>query len=242
MREQPAPDWSVGVVVPARNEERLIGRCLSALDGAAARLRRERPHTGVGIVVVLDSCDDATAEVVAGFPGAMALTVDACRVGTARAVGVARLGRHLRHPSRSWIASTDADSAVPDTWLVDQLALADTGVELVTGFVATDLSDSPAAVHDLAPTARHIPDGHRFVYGSNLGFTLKTYLVLGGFAPVPAHEDVDFVERARRHGVRCHASGSICVLTSGRVDGRTPEGYAAFLRTLAQPDLAMETA
>lgn len=228
--------------MPARDEEGLIGRCLSALGVAVARLRAVRPHTTVRTVVVLDRCTDRTARVVATFPEVDALTVDAGRVGRARAEGVDHLIADLGDPRRAWVASTDADSAVPETWLVNQLALADDGAELVTGFVTTDLSDTPDELRGLAPTPTHLPDGHPLVYGANLGFTLRAYLTAGGFAPLRAHEDVEFVEHARRHGVRCHASGSICVLTSGRVEGRAPEGFATYLRTLAHPDLAAESA
>ena len=249
-----ATDWEVGIVVPARDEERLIRRCLTALSTACTRLLAERPLTRVRTVAVLDSCTDRTAEIVAEFPEVTAVTIRAGRVGTARAAGIAALAgdvcgprgprgpRAARTARRTWIASTDADSAVPESWLVDQLALADTGVELVTGFVTTDLSDTPPAVRGLAPTRTHLQDGHPYVYGANLGFTLQTYLDVGGIAPLRAHEDVAFVEHARRHGVRCHASGSICVLTSGRTEGRTPQGYATYLRDLAAPDLASESA
>lgn len=235
-------DWSVGVVVPARDEERLIRRCLTAIAVAGALLRRERPLTSLCVVVVLDSCTDATGDIAAEFPDVLAVPIAAGRVGMARAAGISALAQALPDPGRTWVASTDADSAVPETWLLDQLELADAGAELVTGFVATDLADTPDELRGLAPTATHIPDGHHHVYGANLGFTLETYLALGGFAPLPAHEDVAFVERARRRGVRSHASGSICVLTSGRTEGRAPEGYAAYLRTLAHLDLATESA
>jgi glycosyltransferase involved in cell wall biosynthesis len=234
-------DWRVGVVVPARDEERLIGRCLSALDVAAARLRRERPHAQVHTVVVLDSCTDATDEIVAAHPEVTAVAVTVGNVGAARAAGVEAVRSRLGSSRRAWVASTDADSAVPDTWLLDQLALADTGVDLVTGFVTTDLEDTPRALRDLAPTRTRLEDGHSQIHGSNLGCTLRAYLRLGGFAPVTAHEDVGLVERARRHGMRCHASGTLRVLTSGRVDGRAPDGFAAYLRTLA-PELAEEPA
>lgn len=237
-----APDWSVGVVVPARDEERLIRRCLTGIAAAGARLRRERPQTSLRVVLVLDSCTDGTGEVAAEFPDVRPLAITAGRVGMARDAGVRALAQASPDPSRTWVASTDADSVVPRTWLLDQLRLADDGTRLVTGFVATDLTDAPDELRGLAPTATHIPDGHHHVYGANLGFTLETYLSLGGFPPLPAHEDVAFVEQARRRGVPSHASGSICVLTSGRTEGRAPEGYAAYLRTLAHLDLVTESA
>jgi len=50
---------AVHVVVPARNEEQLIGRCLDALSDARTALRAERPTLEVRVTVVLE---DVAAE------------------------------------------------------------------------------------------------------------------------------------------------------------------------------------
>jgi len=49
--------WRIGVVVPARDEERRIGPCLEAV--AAAVQRAGRPAV---VCVVADRCRDSTAE------------------------------------------------------------------------------------------------------------------------------------------------------------------------------------
>ncbi|WP_168583465.1 glycosyltransferase family 2 protein [Gephyromycinifex aptenodytis] len=63
-QEHPRPAEAT-VIIPAYNEERVIGRCLEALapylqPGACPRL---------AVIVVANGCRDNTAQVAAGFPG-----------------------------------------------------------------------------------------------------------------------------------------------------------------------------
>lgn len=231
--------WTVGVVVPARNEEALIGRCLEALADAATRLRQAAPGCTVDIVVVLDSCTDRTAEIVAQFPEVRTVTTDVGTVGAARALGVAAVADRVHDPRGVWIACTDADSAPPPEWLVGQLTIAEQGHALVAGVVWVDPDDPdlPSEIaHAVEESHTGVPDGHDRVHGANLGFTLQTYLDLGGFAPTPAHEDVLFVRHARARGVPSFASGSLPVLTSARLEARAPQGFAAWLREQCPPE------
>ncbi|MBD7997351.1 glycosyltransferase [Oerskovia gallyi] len=221
----------LAVVVPVNDEEELLPRCLAALDVAVARLRAERPAVRVEVVVVLDDCTDRSASLAGSSPFTVVET--RCRrVGAARAAGVeaatGRLGRG--RPARLWIASTDADSAVPAHWLTHQVALAEAGADLVIGTVRPDFDDlSPA--QRAAWVATH-PVGHAngHVHGANLGIRGDLYLAAGGFPGVAEHEDVGLVERARDAGARVVASDGGRVLTSGRTTGRTPGGYARHLR------------
>ncbi|MBE7701040.1 glycosyltransferase [Oerskovia sp. Sa1BUA8] len=228
-----APDrvTRVAVVVPVNDEEELLPRCLGALEGAVARLRAERPVVPVAVVVVLDACTDGSARIARSSPFTVVETRHR-RVGAARREGVraasALLGRG--RPERSWIASTDADSAVPPHWLLHQVALAERGADLVVGTVRPDFDDlSPA--QRAAWLATH-PVGHAngHVHGANLGVRGDVYRAAGGFPALAEHEDVDLVARARAVGARVVAADDGCVLTSGRSVGRTPGGYARHLR------------
>lgn len=225
------PVEAVLVVVPVHDEEDLLPACLTAIRGAVERLAGERPDLRVATLVVLDGCTDGSAEVVraAGVPS---LVTDRAGVGRARARGVeaglARLA--AESPARTWLACTDADSVVPRQWLVRQVELADAGADLVVGTVRprlADLSPDRAA----AWRARHVPgraNGH--VHGANLGIRAATYDAAGGFPPVDVHEDVDLVRAARRLGARVVADAGAEVLTSARLVGRAPGGYARHLR------------
>ena len=153
---------AVGVVVPARDEQERIGACLTSLRRALAALPTS---VEVALAVVLDRCTDATpervAEVIADWPGAVAVTVrdpastaytdtrtDAAAdvpvlpsrprgagVGALRDLGVsAVLNRLADHPGAgTWLLSTDADTVVPVDWALTHLRFADDGVHAVAG-------------------------------------------------------------------------------------------------------------
>ena len=95
----------VGIVVPARNEEDLLPAALRALDRAAQPVLRR--GVVVDLLVVADSCADATVE-VARSVGVAVLEVSVGAVGPARAAGFrALLKRHQGTPrARFWLVST----------------------------------------------------------------------------------------------------------------------------------------
>lgn len=222
---------AVAVVIPARDEEALLPACLEAVRVARDVLRAQHPTVDTEVFVVLDACHDDTAGVVARH-GVRAVTSRAGNVGAARALGVEAAAEWAGDRGDLWIAGTDADSVVPPHWLLTQVHLAAHGRDLVVGTV------SPRPV-DLSPEvlaawhARHtLGDGHEHVHGANLGFSLDAYLRVGGFAPLPVHEDVELVEAMRRASVDWVATGAIDVSTSGRRTARAPLGFASYLEGL----------
>jgi len=232
------------VVVPARNEEALIGACLRALLAARAALRAREPAVRCRLIVALDSCTDATADVVAAFaPDVEALSLQVGNVGRSRSAAVDLALCGFDRPREHWICSTDADSAVPETWLLDHLAAAREGALLALGSVRPRHTDlAPGAYDDWL--ARHAT-GARHVFGANLGVRADAYLLAGGFPSLRVGEDVALAEAVEALdpafcsalGVHPDAPVTVSlphsvVLTSGRLDGRTPGGFAGYLRTL----------
>ena len=222
------PVEHVVVVVPARNEEQLVARCLRSVVAAVDALRGPTAH----VVVVLDSCTDDTARFARAFDGRVDVhEIAAGAVGSARAYGVAVGLAAAPDPARTWIACTDADSQVPPNWLTEQLARADAGADVVVGTVRPDPLDLTADQLTAWSATRRpsAPNGH--VHGANLGIRADAYVRAGGFSPWPEHEDVDLVARIAADPA---ASVVACdrgdVLTSGRRVGRTPGGYAGYLR------------
>lgn len=206
------------VVIPARNEAPLIGRCLTAVQRARV--------PDCSVIVVADSCTDETAAIARSFAGVEVIELDAANVGEARRAGI----EHGLQGA-GWIASTDADSKVPANWLSDQLRLAHEGSDVVVGTVRPDAADlSPEQLR--AWSARHNParpNGH--VHGANLGIRSSAYVEVGGFHPLAEHEDVELVERLRVLGKTITPANTAEVVTSGRSFGRTPGGYARYLRS-----------
>jgi glycosyltransferase involved in cell wall biosynthesis len=92
---------AAGVVVPAHNEEVLLPACLAALRRTASALQ-----VPVFLLVVADMCSDRTAA-VARAEGAQVISIQARRVGAARAAGMRELLRLMSgsDPSAVWLAT-----------------------------------------------------------------------------------------------------------------------------------------
>lgn len=213
----------IGVVIPARDEQELIGDCLASIAGASALVA-----VPVVVVVVADGCSDSTADVARGFAGVEVVELAPVGVGLARARGVAAVLAH----GVEWIACTDADSTVPENWLAEQWSLHREGRQLMIGTVRPRFAElSPAHVaHWRATHRRGFPNGH--VHGANLGLSAAAYRAAGGFAGLDEHEDVDLVARLRALGVDEVATDACEVETSARFAGRTAGGYAGHLRRI----------
>lgn len=221
---------ALAVVIPARDEEDLLPACLASVAVAVAALSTAAPQVRSRVFVVLDSCRDDSATIVARHRAVTAVPVHLGNVGAARAAGVEAAAAWARSDgAHLWIACTDADSEVPSHWLVGQLELASEGHDLVVGTVQprpADLTDSELREW----RSRHcLDDGHHHVHGANLGFSLDAYRSVGGFPPLLVHEDVELVAAMRNAGIAHVATGRMPVTTSGRHTGRAPAGFAAFL-------------
>lgn len=222
---------AVAVVVPVNNEEQSLPSCIRGLRSAAFRAGQEHPEVTVEVIFALDRCTDQSADIIESG-GYRWVVSDVPGVGPARAAGAAAaleaLGGFADH--RILIACTDADSIVPSEWLTQQVDLANKGADVIVGAVRPN----PAELDDHRERAWELThldgqaSGH--IHGANLGIRANFYLAVGGFAPLLEHEDVDLVNRAAARGARVEPTERICVLTSGRLEGRTAGGYAGYLR------------
>lgn len=214
----------IGILIPVHNEEALLGDCLKAALIAAS-------HPGlqgepVQILVILDSCSDASATIAEGF-AVQRLELQARNVGHVRGVGA----RHLLNQGARWIACTDADSRVAPDWLVAQLAL---GADAVCGTVTVDTWSEgfdPAAqirYHQ----AYQACSGHRHIHGANLGISAGAYVRAGGFEPLACHEDVQLVRDLERCGASIAWSHTPQVITSARLEARAQGGFGDYLKGL----------
>jgi cellulose synthase/poly-beta-1,6-N-acetylglucosamine synthase-like glycosyltransferase len=224
--------WHIAVLIPARDEELLLKRCLRSISEA----RRCLP-AGVtsDVIVVGDSCTDGTCEIARTWmrgDGAVIESHAGC-VGAARALaaGVA-LSRCPVAPECCWLANTDADCEVPATWLADQLVLAAKGYTAVAGTVSVD----SFLEHDAAVPERfrlsyriHADGSHPHVHGANLGVRGDAYLMAGGWSNLSTAEDHDLWNRLKADGQPTCSDAGLSVSTSGRRVGRAPQGFAAAL-------------
>ncbi|MFE4950566.1 glycosyltransferase [Leifsonia sp. NPDC056665] len=216
------------VAVPARDEEATLADCLHSIE-------RARSAIGIpsSVVVVLDSCTDGSADAARRFADALVIERDHGNVGRSRHDAVlAGLAHVDAEPEHTWIAFTDADSCVPRSWLREHLTAADGGDAYVGAVVPRlgDLDDERRQAwqrtHPAGATLGH-------VHGANLGVRAHAYLRVGGFLPLFVGEDVDLVSRLRAARYSIAESERHPVVTSSRLVGRAPDGYAAYLGGLA---------
>lgn len=218
-------NW-IGVVVPAHNEQELLPGCLAGLAAAAA----ETP-VPVDVLVVLDSCTDASTTAAGSVP---TLTINERNVGAARRSGFKHL---LRSRPRSvldrqtWLATTDADTVVPSNWLTGMLKHAALGWDAIAGTVRVgDWDGHPAETRAAWRAGYDSRDGHRHVHGANLGFRGDAYRLAGGVPPVALSEDEHLIAALEAAGRRVLRTGELPVITSGRRHSRVEGGFASFLR------------
>jgi glycosyltransferase involved in cell wall biosynthesis len=224
---------AAAVVIPARNERAKLPSCLRAVLTAA--LCAPAPVT---IVVVLDDCDDGSADLAGQYgPDVHFISVNVHNVGTARAVGFGYARSLLGDDTRCWYATTDADSRVDPGWLVHQLGL---GADMALGVVrVTDWRQHDAGVADRYTQAYEAGQNeqrgeHEHVHGANMGFGAKAYWRVGGFRALPSGEDVDLVERFETAGYTIHRDTDLSVITSARTQARAPHGFAHHLSQLGR--------
>ena len=227
----------MAIIVPARNEEEHIALCLESIRASTNQLQREYPYVACDVIVVADRCTDRTGAIVAGY-GDRSITSTVGRVGGARhmgAIDAITRSRHAGIPDHQvWLANTDADSSVPETWLSAQFALANTGFDVVIGTV------TPAGLDprlDRIWRQRHqLAEGHHHVHGANLGLRASTYVQAGGFAAVSLHEDLDLVNRVKARTTRWMTTHQTNVRTSARTQSRVDGGFASYLADLGPGD------
>lgn len=241
----------ISVVLPAHNEEEHLGRALRAVQRAADSLQRLRPDMEVRVTVVLDSCTDGSAGIAAGFVASdrrfSALDVGFRNAGASRAAGIraSGVGAARRRPpgkrwtpppwaGRTWLANTDADSQVPDNWLVRQLEFAEAGADAVLGSVEPDPDGMDPELRRRWLERHPFTEDHPHIYGANFGVRASAYLAAGGFPKLASHEDRTLVQSLRNRAFTVLATDSMRVLTSGRIHARAPHGFGSYLRTLGR--------
>jgi glucosyl-3-phosphoglycerate synthase len=242
----PHPGIRISVVVPARNEEALIGSCLTALAEQKGISAEEYE-----VLLVLDRCTDATEaralEVAAQHPGLRLHLLEGPGrgAGHARRVGMEEAYARLLSLGRpdGVIASTDADTMVAPDWLFAQLAAASRGARAIGGHI--ELRDDGDLAEDVvgwrAEQGRlrqrellaglDSADGplraeHWQFSGASLALTASAYSEIGGLEPCAALED-EYLERAlSRCGIPIERPLSVRVATSARLVGRANRGLA----------------
>ncbi|MFO7653427.1 MAG: glycosyltransferase [Candidatus Krumholzibacteriia bacterium] len=180
----------MSVIVPARDEEEHIGRCLESL------LSLEYPRHRVEIVVVDNGSRDRTAEIARGT-GVRVLELPQGNIGAVRNHGV-------RGTTGAFLAFIDADCIAPDGWLNTAIALLseDEGLGAVGGSCKAE--ESATWVERAWDSGRS--GSCTYVHGLATGSMIisrRRFEEVGGFnEALTAGEDYDLSARLRAMGLR----------------------------------------
>jgi len=198
----------ISVVIPAFNEQGYIVRCLESL--------KNQDYAGDFEVIVVDSqCTDGTVS-IARKMGARVISQGERGIARARQCGFVAARGEI-------IASTDADTLLPEDWLsrIDCLFAREPQAVAVAGHFL--LSDGPLPVRFwlkvsllLMPFITWLIPGLWNFSGTNFAVRASVFNRLGGFnTELEFGEDVDLCRRLRQEGKVVFEPG-LLVRTSGR--------------------------
>jgi glycosyltransferase involved in cell wall biosynthesis len=211
---------SISVIIPALNEEKMIGRCLESLTRLAfARDRFE-------VLVVDNGSRDNTLAIVESFTDRLYLKVlqqAGVRISALRNLGA-------RTASGDILAFLDADCLAPAEWLDRIFALAPADGAGVLGahyLLPEDSSWVGRTWHRYQEAPKsgevsHVPAG-------DLIMRREDFLKLGGFdESIQTNEDYELCDRARKAGMNVRAFPQIGVVHLG-----TAQSLRVFFRKQA---------
>ena len=176
----------ITVVVPAHNEEKYLGKCLTSINSQSTP-----PNVEVETIVVLNRCTDGT-ETVAESHGAITVANGTKNISSIRNTGVAAA-------SGEWIVTIDADSWMSQGVLAELYRHAIPSNSLGGGIRIKPERWSPGIA---------VGFGMMLAPASLLGLSFGLYWfrktdfdAIGGFdEELHIAEDVDFLRRLKVHG------------------------------------------
>ena len=175
----------ISVVVPAFNEEKLLGATLACIREATQGM-------DVELVVCDNNSTDRTAE-IARQAGARVVFEPLNQISRARNAGAAAA-------SGDWLVFVDADS-YPDAALFADVAAAIAGGRHVGGGATVRFDDADFLSHGAVSVWNAISRVMRWAAGSFVFCRSDAFRAIGGFSTeLYASEEIDFSRRLKRLG------------------------------------------
>lgn len=211
---------AISVIVPALNEERVIGRCLASLK------QQKLPAARFEVIVVDNGSKDRTREIARSFGRWLSVKVverSGVRIAALRNFGAA-------FARGEFLAFLDADCVAPRHWLQQGLDLMRADDSRIIGAQYRIPADSSWVAKAWYGDLWRMKDGAvSYVPGGDLIVSLKLFMNLGGFdETIVASEDCEFCERAAASPVTILAVPSLSVVHLG-----TPQTLEGFYRKQA---------
>jgi glycosyltransferase involved in cell wall biosynthesis len=213
----------MSIVIPARNEEQYIARCLESIKSQIIPSDVE-----VETVVVLNRCTDNTEEIALNY-GAHVLIDDTKNISAIKNTGV-------KHADGEWIITIDADSWMSEGVLAEVYRLAQSsdcmggGIRIKPERLSLGIAVGYGMM--LLPA---------FFLGLSFGmywFRKSDFMAIGGFDENRyIAEDVDFLARLKQHAKKtkrkCHIISNKSITTSCRKFDEFGEWH--FVRIFSNP-------
>ena len=180
----------VSFIVPAYNEEELLGACLKSIDHAVAN-HHERGFSSETIVVDNNSTDATAAVAEAGRATVVFESIN--QISRARNTGAAVAGG-------DWLVFVDADSELNNELLGDVLTRIQAGGFIGFGSKVT-MGDAPFWSRQLLRFWTWLSAKFDWAAGSFVACEAAAFHELGGFSEeLFAAEEVEFSRRIKRLG------------------------------------------
>jgi glycosyltransferase involved in cell wall biosynthesis len=175
----------LSVIVPAFNEEKLLGATLACIHDASSGMDAE-------LIVCDNNSTDRTAE-IATEAGARVVFEPVNQISRARNTGAAAA-------SGDWLVFVDADS-YPDRALFAELAEAIASGRCIGGGATVRFDEADRAARGAIAIWNAISRGMRWAAGSFVFCEAEAFRALGGFSTeLYASEEIDFSRRLKRRG------------------------------------------
>ncbi len=176
---------SITVVVPAHNEEKYVGRCISSVK-AAARYYGGR----VEIIVVCNRCTDRTAELAEKHGAKVMYNEERCIAGV-RNTGIFAAEGDI-------VVTIDCDNRMTKGTLREIAYLMSTGLYIGGGApIRFERYSLPLFFNDMLCSAAFRLTG---LYCGIFWAEKKTFLEIGGFSEIKAMEDAATAGKLRQYG------------------------------------------
>jgi glycosyltransferase involved in cell wall biosynthesis len=205
----------VSVIIPALNEEAMIGRCLGSLIGSKC------PTDGFEVILVDNGSTDHTLEVARSFSGHLNLTIlqrPCINISGLRNEGAAAAKGEI-------LAFLDADCLVPSDWIVNACChLSSEGAGVIGGNI--DIPGESRWVARAWYGIGYAPrDGEvTYVPSGNMLMRRSSFRRIGGFdESLKTSEDCELCFRAKESGMTVRAIGEMAV-----IHVRTPQTLTQF--------------
>lgn len=194
----------ISVIIPAKNSEKFIFKCLESLK------QQTFDPKLFEVIVVNNLSTDSTVEIVESFGFRIILSY------ATSAAGVRNMGAEFS--KGKILAFLDSDCIAPPVWLeVIYNVFADgRNSELIVGGTCLSPKDGTFVEKSWAPNTTSYEGEVNALPGANMSLEKKAFIRLGGFCDrLKTAEDDEICKRARTHGFQVISKRNLAVIHLG---------------------------